>query len=118
MSMLMLNNKNTTGASISIHLHEYNDKHTVEGDYLDPDSGVTAMTVVLEGAATPRIPDASCIWFPLMTYALTATDITNKNFMFFTVSKNIGRVRVNITVLTGADANTKINIRYVPNVKV
>lgn len=118
MAFRMLNGVYTVGASPSLNLDEVCGQHTVQVSYIDT-ANITAMTVVLQATAdNPSIPDATAKWSDLITYALLPADITAKGAMFHVVNKPVQRIRVNITILTGAVLGNLITVKYIPNINV
>lgn len=114
MAHLLLNAVTTTGASNGLHLAEVTKDHTVDIDWLDPTNNITALVVALEGSNSNRgVSDAAAKWAQLASHTATAGEITAEELMFHVLSKDVKRVRLNITTLTGgAGAGDVVNGRY------
>lgn len=118
MAFRMLRDVYVVGPSPSLNLDEVCGQHTVAVSYTDT-GNITALTVSLQATAdNPSIPNESAVWFDLVIYPFIAGDITAKSAMFHIVNKPVQRVRVNLTVVTGAVLGNKINVKYIPNINV
>ena len=96
-----------TGATDAFYLRKSGAKHTVDIDFVDANGSITVLTATLEALAGTN-------WRILATHYFTASELASKGCMFHVIDKPAYAIRVNITVITGADVNDIITIRYIP----
>lgn len=111
MSHKLLDSVTGDGVSSPLFLASPIDTHTVQVSWTGAGS-ISAMTIDLEGSLNNRGAD-TIQWLTLGSYALTATDLTNKNAMFHVDGKLVNSVRANIASITKVDP-VAITVLYQP----
>jgi hypothetical protein len=104
-----------TVESNSIFLAEPKTEFSVEGSYVDANSGISAMSIKLQASGDGRsVTDANANWHDIQTYALVAGDITAKTFAFIEATGGpFKRYRVQMSASTGHGAGDTLTARLI-----
>lgn len=102
-----------TGASNSWFLPFAKSKHTVSMTVVDANAGISAITLKLQGSHNGRdVTDANATWYDLAEHAFSAAELTALAAMFHVTDKPVGRIRLNLTTLTGNGAGDTLTGIY------
>lgn len=108
-----------TVESVSIFLNEPKTEFSVEGTYIDANSGISAMTIKLQASVDGRgVADANAKWHDIQTYALVAGDITAKAFAFIEATGGpFKRYRLQMSASTGHGAADTLTVRIIEGLR-
>lgn len=111
MSLILIDAQTATGAGTAIHLARGISKGTVEIFFTGT---VTSLVLTLEGTIdnSSQVNKQLALWFPLVTYTLSAAELAAKKAMFHYLDKPVESIRANVSTYAGTGP---VSVLYLPD---